>query len=85
MNAKDTFKDASNSEHSIEWGEATWNSSDFSIRNRYDNNTTGKFNKSGSSEIPWDDFKLMIFQSIERKHFTNKDLADILRKISDVI
>ena len=83
MNVKDKF--VNTSEHSIEWGEATWNSSDFSIRNRYDNSTTGKFNKAGSGEIPWVDFKLMIIQSIEKKHFTNKDLSDILKKIADVI
>lgn len=83
MNVKDKF--VNTPEHSIEWGEATWNSSEFSIRNRYDNSTTGKFNKAGSGEIPWEDFKLMIIQSIEKKHFTNKDLSVILRKISDVI
>ncbi|WP_285655474.1 hypothetical protein [Allomuricauda sp. NBRC 101325] len=27
--------------HSIEWGEATWDSDDVSIRNRYDNASGG--------------------------------------------
>ena len=51
-------------EHSIEWGKASWDNTGNSIRNRYDNATNGRFNKSGSSEIPWNDFKLMIKQSI---------------------
>ena len=68
--------------HSIEWGDATWNDSEKSIRNRYDNVTTGKFNKSGSGEIPWEDFKLMIKESIKRDKFNNQELGEILDEIS---
>jgi hypothetical protein len=85
MEVKDKFTNNANSDHSIEWGNSTWNSADISIRNRYDNSATGKFNKSGSSEVPWEDFKLMISQSIERKHFSNKELGDILRNISNIL
>ncbi|KAF2519518.1 hypothetical protein E0W68_03995 [Flavobacterium salilacus subsp. salilacus] len=80
MNPKDTFKD--NSSHSIEWGEATWDNSEFSIRNRYDNPKTGKFNYAGSAEIPWEDFKMMIEQSITRGHFTEPELIEILKEIA---
>lgn len=79
MNVKE--KTPVNNNHSIEWGEATWNSNDKSIRNRYDTNS-GKFNKAGSGEIPWDDFKLMISESIKRGQFTNSELSTILDDIS---
>lgn len=71
--------------HSIEWGNATWDVTDYSIRNRYDNVTTGKFNKAGSGEIPWADFKLMIKQSIIRKRLSSSELAEILKDIASVI
>ncbi len=80
-----TDKFTNNASHSIEWGNATWDATDFSIRNRYDNATTGKFNKTSSSEIPWEDFKLMIKQSILKKQLDNKELAEILKDIATVI
>ncbi len=83
MDVKDKFINTSS--HSIEWGNATWDDAEFSIRNRYDNATTGKFNKAGSGEIPWEDFKLMIKQSILKKQLDNSELAEILKDISAVI
>tara|TARA_Y100000780_G_scaffold209671_1_gene207383 strand:- start:355 stop:615 length:261 start_codon:yes stop_codon:yes gene_type:complete len=71
-----------NGGHSVEWGNATWNNSEKSIRNRYDNVSTGKFNKSGSGEIPWEDFKIMIKESISRGQFDNSELGEILDEIS---
>ena len=83
MNVKDNFQNTPS--HSIEWGDATWNSNDLSIRNRYDNVSTGKFNRAGSGEIPWVDFKMMIKQSILKKHLNNSELAEILKDIATVI
>jgi hypothetical protein len=83
MNVKDKYHNSPS--HSIEWGEATWDSTDVSIRNRKDNPTTGRFNQAGSSEVPWEDFKIMIHQSILKKKFTNAQLAQILNDISKVI
>lgn len=80
MNVKDKFNNING--HSIEWGESTWDASDFSIRNRYDNTTTGKFNKAGSGEIPWEDFKLMIKQSILKGKLNNTEIAEILTDIA---
>jgi hypothetical protein len=71
--------------HSIEWGYATWDNNSISIRNRYDSIETGKFNKAGSSEIPWNDFKLMIEQSILKKKLNNQELSEILKCIADTI
>lgn len=81
MNVKNKLKitDA----HSIEWGNATWNNNEKSIRNRYDNIQTNKFNKSGSSEIPWNDFKEMIQESIKQDEFNNSELSEILNQISN--
>jgi hypothetical protein len=83
MNVKDKFQNTPS--HSIEWGDATWDVTDFSIRNRYDNVATGKFNKAGSGEIPWEDFKLMIKQSIQKKQLNNSELAEILKDIATSI
>lgn len=82
MDVKD--KISINESYSIEWGKATWNSNNFSIRNRYDTKV-GKFNYAGSSEVPWNDFKKMIIESIRRKHFSNVDIAEILKEIGDSI
>lgn len=83
MDVKDKFQDTAG--HSVEWGDATWDPTEFSIRNRYDNTATGRFNKAGSGEIPWEDFKLMIKQSILKKQLTNSEMAEILRDIASVI
>ena len=80
MDVKDKFEGSGG--HSIEWGQATWNSNDFSVRNRYDNSESGRFNKFGSSEIPWTDFNLMINQSLVKGKFSKSELADILTSIA---
>jgi hypothetical protein len=68
--------------HSIEWGSATWDPADFSIWNRY-NSPSGRFNKAGSSEIPWDDFIIMIHESIKKGHLKNTELSAILKEIAN--
>jgi hypothetical protein len=82
MNVNDKIQVSPN--HSIEWGEATWDSNDFSVRNRY-NTDTGKFNQAGSSELPRHDFLLMIKESIGRNKFSNTELSKILTEISNKI
>lgn len=70
--------------YSIEWGYATWSKDepkdqkDWSIRNRY-STRNGGFNIRGSNKVPWDDFKLMISESIKRNHFEKGDPAAILK------
>ena len=66
-------------DHSIEWGGATWDNREKSIRNRYVN-IAGRFNWAGSSEMPRGDFKLMIPKSIEKKQFTNRELREFALK-----
>jgi hypothetical protein len=90
MEVKDkvTFEDHKG--YSIEWGNATWtekleaSKKSKSIRNRY-TKEDGGFNVRGSSEVPWEDFKMMIEESIKRGHFSTEDLADILSTISDTL
>ena len=84
MKASEKYLNPTDPNHSIEWGEATWNSKAFSIRNRYDL-PSGKFNKAGSGEIPQHDFKTMITESIQRDIFTNVELAEILKTISEKV
>ncbi|HEX9979293.1 MAG TPA: hypothetical protein VGB50_01865 [Flavobacterium sp.] len=70
-------------DHTIEWGDSTWdNGADFSIRNRYDNTSTGGFNVRGSSEIPWHDFNRMINESLANGQFSTSEIADILNAIA---
>ena len=80
MNVNDKFQISE--DHSIEWGDATWNNDDFSIRNRF-NTGSGKFNQAGSSELPWHDFVLMITESIKRDKFSNAEIGQILAEISN--
>lgn len=68
-----TTKISLGNNHSIEWGESTWDENEFSIRNRYDT-IDGRFNKSGSSEISWEDFNLMIIESIRRNLFSPDEI-----------
>lgn len=68
--------------HFIEWGQATWDEDDFSIRNRK-NRDDGGFNQSASSEIPWYDFIQMIHLSIEKEQFSKNELKEIINKILD--
>lgn len=82
MKVKDSIKISG--KHSIEWGDATWDEKDVSIRNRY-NTDSGRFNQAGSSELPWRDFMLMIKESISRDKFSNAELAQILAEIANKI
>ena len=51
--------------HSIEFGDATWNSAVRSVRNRYDNEE-GTFSPRGSSELPIPDLAHIIVHSARR-------------------
>ena len=72
------------SDHSIEWGNSTWDSGiEKSIRSRYDNAKGGKYNWAGSAEVPWHDFNTMINESIKRQKFTPEEIKEIIKNISD--
>jgi hypothetical protein len=87
MEVKKTIQDTNFSNHSIEWGNATW-TKDLpekqkikSIRNRY-NKDDGGFNYAGSAEVPWEDFNVMIIESIKNHKFSKEELYDILMEIN---
>lgn len=90
MEVKDEVSFNNKSGYSIEWGYSTWSKDesvdqkDWSIRNRY-STQYGGFNIRGSSEVPWEDFKLMISESIKRNHFEKEDLAAMLKDISECL
>ncbi len=69
-------------EHSIEWGESTWEPKCKAIRNRY-NTKNNKFNVAASSEVSWDDFVTMINESLERGYFSKAELLDIKVRVED--
>ncbi|TRX34971.1 hypothetical protein FNW52_12580 [Flavobacterium sp. ZT3R18] len=64
--------------HKIEFGEATWDYKTTSIRNRYPT-TNGGFSPRSSSEIPIDDIKLLIEESIKNGYISKKDIIDIIK------
>lgn len=90
MKTQEVYNNPKDTLHSIEWGSATWTENqpedkqDVSIRNRY-NNEFGKFNRPGSSEIPWSDFLLMITESISRNKFSNNEIGAITIAIANFI
>jgi hypothetical protein len=54
------------------------------LRNRKVNKTGG-YNQAASAQIPWNDFLVLIEESIKRNKFSNVELAKILNTISDNI
>lgn len=64
--------------HKIEFGEATWDASDTSIRNRYPT-STGGFSPRSSSEIPIDDIKILVEESIKNGYLSKSDIIDIIK------
>ena len=67
MNVQDStpIKDG----HSIEWGGATWDETDLSVRNRYAT-ASGGFSPRSSSEIPLGDLEHLVVKSAERGHLS---------------
>ena len=64
--------------HFIQWGKSSWeNDNDISIRNKY-LNSQGKFNRVGSGEISWNDFNIMILESLKRDKFSVNEKKDLL-------
>ena len=76
MNVKKTIDLGSG--HKIEFGEATWNNAQTSIRNRYPT-SKGGFSPRSSSEIPIEDLKLMIIEAMKNGYISNIDMKDIVK------
>lgn len=63
--------------HKIEFGEATWDNTKISVRNRY-LTSTGGFSPRSSSEIPIEDIKLLIIESIRNNYINKDDIKDVI-------
>jgi hypothetical protein len=62
--------------HKIEFGKATWNASATSLRNRYPT-SKGGFSPRSSSEIPIEDVKIILKESVKNGYISNSELIEI--------
>lgn len=62
--------------HRIEFGKATWDEDSVSIRNRYPT-STGGFSPRSSSEIPIEDVKIIVEQSVKNGYLSDYQLIEI--------
>lgn len=62
--------------HKIEFGKATWNLTATSLRNRYPTSKGGCSPRS-SSEIPIEDIKLIVKESVKNGYIANNELLEI--------
>jgi hypothetical protein len=67
--------------HSIELGEATWDQTSRSIRNRYQT-STGGFSPRSSSEIPIDDIVDMTNFAAQHDELSAAQCADIIMALA---
>ena len=70
-------------EHSIEIGESTWDSTERSIRRRYD--PDGRFSPHGSSEIPIEDLKIIMETAARHDELDSKTCSEIIKALADSI
>ncbi len=63
--------------HKIEFGIATWDEDSTSVRNRYPT-STGGFSPRSSSEIPIEDVKIIVIESIRNGYISRNDILDII-------
>lgn len=68
--------------YSIEIGQATWDESEISIRNRY-KTSNGGFSPRSSSELPIADVYHIASMAIENDLIVPKKLAVLLKEISE--
>lgn len=71
--------------HSIEIGNSTWDDAARSIRDRYDDPTTGHFNPHSSSEIPMDDLVLLSTFAAKHDELSASQCAEIIMTLADSI
>jgi hypothetical protein len=62
--------------HKIEFGESTWNTHAISVRNRYPNKKGG-FSPRSSSEIPIEDVKLIVEESVKNGYISELQMIEI--------
>ncbi len=62
--------------HKIEFGKATWNENAVSLKNSYPT-SNGGFSPSSSSEIPIEDIKVIVKESVKNGYIPNPELIEI--------
>lgn len=62
--------------HKIEFGKATWNEHATSIRNRY-LTSNGDFSPRSSSEMPIEDVKILLKESVKNGYISEAELIEI--------
>jgi len=62
--------------HEIDFGKATWDESTVSLRNRY-LTSNGAFSPRSSGEIPIEDIKILVKESIKNGFVSNAELIEI--------
>jgi hypothetical protein len=70
--------------HSVELGQATWDLTTRSIRNRYPT-STGGFSPRSSSEIPIDDIVDMTKFAAQHDELSAAQCADIIKALAESI
>jgi len=70
--------------HLIEFGAATWDESQTSIRNRYPT-STGGFSPRSSSEIPIRDMVRLTIETFRHDLMTIREATDIIRAAAEFI
>ena len=68
--------------HKIEIGNATWDSDDISVRNRY-HTSNGGFSPRSSSEIPLNDVSEIIKTTVGEDLIDDKELVNMIIAISE--
>lgn len=63
--------------HKIEFGEASWDATKTSIRNRYPTKTGG-FSPRSSSEMPLEDLKIIIKETMANGYLSNREMMEIV-------
>ncbi|WP_263820012.1 hypothetical protein [Salinibacter sp.] len=67
--------------HSIEWGKASWDDKEKSIRNRYDTES-GRFTPHNASEIPFGDLERLVVESAKRDHISSQMAARMIEELA---
>ena len=67
--------------HSFEFGAATWDPTERSVRNRKDG-PTGRFSPRASSEMPMGDLEGIVIEAGDRDQFDSKGCARMIKALA---
>lgn len=80
------FTKVINREHSIEFGQSSWDNSVDSVRRRK-NSATGRFDPYSSSEIPinggYIDIGMVVCECLKIDKISHKDMIDLFKELTE--